>query len=395
MTRLLRQGLESGGIGFSTSYGRTHFDGDGKPVPSRKAGRRELLALAECCGEVAGTSLEFLPPGGDFSEDTSDLFATMSVTAQRPLNWNPIRSSGDSLESDRKKLGVSSQAEARDGKVIAMVMPIDFPARLCFDRPFILESLPSWGDVMSLPAGDRKLALLNQTTRRELESAAALDTSRRDLTDWGSKEIVECFSSDLKRYEGRRVSDVATEEGKRPFDALLDIVCADELLTTFTRLKAGDTAADWEARREIWSDPRAIVGASDAGAHVDCVATFNYPTYLLSRTVRDAVGLSLEEALRMLTGRPAELYGLRGRGKLDLGSFADIVIFDEDQVGSDAVVTRFDLPAGAGRLYAEAVGVRRVLVNGQEVVDGGVFTNIRPGRVLRSGQDTYTPTLRF
>ena len=97
----------------------------------------------------------------------------------------------------------------------------------------------------------------------------------------------------------------------------------------------------------------------------------------------------------MLTAAPARLYGFRDRGTLREGAHADVLIFDPDTVGSEPVGTRFDLPGGAGRLYAEATGIDHVLVGGTRIVSDGQYTGARPGRVLRSGVDTATPTLQL
>jgi N-acyl-D-aspartate/D-glutamate deacylase len=98
----------------------------------------------------------------------------------------------------------------------------------------------------------------------------------------------------------------------------------------------------------------------------------------------------LEEAVHLLTDVQARLYGIRDRGRLAEGGHADVVVFDEDRVGPGPVHTRHDLPAGAGRLYAEAEGIEHVLVNGTEIVRGGELTGERPGALLRSGRDTET-----
>jgi N-acyl-D-aspartate/D-glutamate deacylase len=123
------------------------------------------------------------------------------------------------------------------------------------------------------------------------------------------------------------------------------------------------------------------------------IGNFSYTTYLIATTVRDHGLLTLEEAVHLLTQVPAHLYGLKGRGVLAEGAAADVVVFDEATVGSSALVTRGDLPAGAERLYAEATGVAHVLVNGEPIVEGRSFTDARPGAVLRSGRDTVTPSL--
>jgi N-acyl-D-aspartate/D-glutamate deacylase len=84
------------------------------------------------------------------------------------------------------------------------------------------------------------------------------------------------------------------------------------------------------------------------------------------------------------------MYGLVNRGRLREGWPADIVVLDPERVDSDELEMRFDLPGGAGRLYAGSSGIEHVLVNGAAIVSDGALTSARPGRVLRSGRDTRT-----
>jgi N-acyl-D-aspartate/D-glutamate deacylase len=104
--------------------------------------------------------------------------------------------------------------------------------------------------------------------------------------------------------------------------------------------------------------------------------------------------MPVEEAVHHLTGRPAGVYGLRGRGRIEVGAAADIVVFDPSTIGPGPVHTRFDLPGGAGRVYGGAVGVHHVVVNGVPCVDGEELLEARPGTILRSGRDTDTVTAR-
>jgi len=117
---------------------------------------------------------------------------------------------------------------------------------------------------------------------------------------------------------------------------------------------------------------------------------FTYPTVLLGKVVRELGLLPLEEAVMLLTSKPARLYGLQGRGVIAPGACADLVVFDPNTIGANAVSTRFDLPAKAARLYATANGVRHVFVNGHEVLREGSTTGATSGHVLRSGKDTRT-----
>jgi N-acyl-D-aspartate/D-glutamate deacylase len=89
----------------------------------------------------------------------------------------------------------------------------------------------------------------------------------------------------------------------------------------------------------------------------------------------------------------ARLYGLDGRGRLETGGYADVVVLDPTTVGSHEVGMRFDLPGGAGRLYAEADGIEHVLVNGTAIVQDSKLTSERQGTLLRAGTDSSTPTL--
>jgi N-acyl-D-aspartate/D-glutamate deacylase len=115
-----------------------------------------------------------------------------------------------------------------------------------------------------------------------------------------------------------------------------------------------------------------------------------YSTSMLGDGVRDRQLLSWEEAIHQLTDVPARLYGLRGRGRLEEGWWADIVVFDPERIGHGPERTRADLPGGASRLYAEGIGIEHVLVNGVEIARAGTFTGAVPGAVLRSGADTDT-----
>ena len=103
--------------------------------------------------------------------------------------------------------------------------------------------------------------------------------------------------------------------------------------------------------------------------------------------------ISLEEAVHLMTAVQADLYGLIDRGRVEQGAWADLVVLDPETVASHEVAMRFDVPGGAGRLYAEADGIEQVFVNGQAIVRDGKLTSDRPGTLLRSGRDSRTPDL--
>ncbi len=395
MASVLARSLEEGALGFSTSQAPTHNDGDGMPVPSRAASRSELEALCRVLSTHPGTTLELIVPGclNGFSEDEVDLMTTLSLLADRPANWNVLGVSALNPGGLEHQLEASTAAARRGATVVALTLPHTMKLRLCFEPGAILDSLPGWREMFALPVPERMKVLSDPAERARLDAGAKSKEAGiiGALARWENLVIDETFAPENSAYEGRSVRAVAETMGKEPFDALLDIVVADKLRTGL-RPPIGESEADWELRAKVWQDPRAVVGGSDAGAHLDMMCGAIYSTSMLGDGVRARHLLSWEEAVRQLTDVPARLYGLRGRGRLAPGWWADIVVFDAERVGHGPERTRDDLPGGASRLYAEGVGIEHVIVNGEEIVRSGAFTGSLPGWVLRSGTDTDTVT---
>jgi N-acyl-D-aspartate/D-glutamate deacylase len=396
MRRLLHEGLDAGATGFSSSWSRTHNDAEGQMVPSRWAGRDEMVELCRATGEHDGTSLEFIPMAGAgaFEPWAIELMADMSATARRPLNWNVLPVTAARLDQARTTLQAGDAARTRGGKVVALTIPMNFGLRLSFLSGFILDAMPGWEAAMGLPRAQKLALFRDRAAREELNAQAQRpDNAIRALADWSAMMIYDVVADENRAYAGRAVGDIAAEEGREPWDVLCDIAVADDLLTSFGRPSAPESADDWKARLEVWRDRRAVIGASDAGAHLDMLASFNYTTILLAEAVRRHQVLSLEEAVQLLSDVPARLYGLVERGRIERGWHADLVVLDPGRVGSDEVAMRFDLPGGAGRLYAGSQGIEHVLVNGRPIVTSGAVTAERAGTLLRSGRDTRTPAL--
>jgi len=393
MASVLARSLEEGALGFSTSQAQTHNDGDGMPVPSRAAARSELEALSATVSGHRGTTLELIVPGciNGFSDEEVDLMTTLSLLADRPANWNVLGVSALNPKGLEHQLAASTAASARGATVVALTLPHTMKLRLSFEPGAILDSLPGWREVFTLPVPERIKVLSDPAERARLDAGAKSEEAGiiGALARWENLVIDETFAPANAGAEGRTVGELSKASGTGPFDTLLDIVIADELRTGL-RPPIGESEADWALRAEVWQDPRTVVGGSDAGAHLDMMCGAIYCTSMLGDGVRARHLVSWEEAVRQLTDVPARLYGLRHRGRVAEGYWADIVVFDPERIGHGPERTRDDLPGGAGRLYAEGIGIEHVIVNGQEIVHGGAFTGALPGAVLRSGADTDT-----
>ncbi len=387
MKDLLAESIEAGGLGFSSSWAKTHNDADGDAVPSRHASQRELVELCAVLKDTPAVALEFIPTIERFDNEVYQLLTDMSVAADKPLNWNVIFVNARQADLIEEKLQASNFAAQQGGRVIALTAPMPAESRLCFESGFLLDTLHGWTEPMAL-SSDEKLALLSDPDRRnKLNEDAQKPSAFRGVARWERLTVGEVSKQDLKHLEGRTIGDIAEELGQTPWEALCEIVVEDDLKTGLYPPAAGDNEESWALRQELWNDERCLIGASDAGAHLDFLATFNYSTYLLA-AARDRELLTLESAVQKLTDVPARLYGLKDRGRIEEGWCADLVVFDPEKVAPAEIEVREDLPGGAWRLYSEAIGVHHVFINGEQAVRDGQFTDARPGTLLRSGRDT-------
>jgi N-acyl-D-aspartate/D-glutamate deacylase len=384
MQALLREGLAAGGFGFSSSWSRSHWDGDGEPVPSRAASRDELLALCSVLVDFPGTQVEFLPTNENFGDEHLDVMASMSLASGRPLNWNVYIPRGNQPDQCARKLSASDYARERGAQVFALTYPDVIRARMTFLGAGF-DPMPGWAPVMALASSEKLAALQDPEVRARLLAGSQSPEAgnyRDTVADWANMTVAETFAPEHRGYEGRTLGDIGRERGQDPFDALLDIVVGDDLRTGLTPVPPAADDDSWALRVESWTDPRVVLGASDAGAHLDLIATYDWAPRFLA-LARDRAGLPIEDSVRRVTSVQADLYGLAGRGRIEPDAVADIVVFDPERIGPGRVTWRDDLPAGAGRLSSEPTGIEHVLVAGVEVVRGTELTGRRPGRVLR------------
>jgi len=394
MQRVLAESLEAGGLGFSTSRSFTHSDGDGRPVPSRTASVDEVVALCGVCADYPGTTLEWVADGcmNGFTDDEVDLMTRMSLAARRPVNWNVLTIDSARPDDYRNQLAACDRVAEAGGRAVALTMPILVGMNMHFHSFCALYSLPDWGDVMNMEHAEKVAALGDPETRRFLEERAASPDAGvfSRLTGWSLYRIGDTFSDANEGLKGRLVGDIARERGQRDFYTLLDIVLADDLRTVLWPGPTDDDPSSWLMRQAAWDHDHVMIGGSDAGAHLDRMAGASYTTQWLADCLRGRQLATLEGAIAHMTDVPARFFGIRERGRITEGWHADLVVLDPATVGAGEFQMRNDLPGNSPRLYADAIGIERVYVNGTCTVLDGTPTGNLPGRVLRSGTDTET-----
>jgi dihydroorotase/N-acyl-D-amino-acid deacylase len=189
-------------------------------------------------------------------------------------------------------------------------------------------------------------------------------------------EVVGFKVDSLKRYEGRRLSDIARSMGKPWSDAIVDLTLAEQDRLGQLLFIASDSNVAMQVRQpwlKFGTDAPGLDPDSMKGRMTHPRAYGNYPR-ILGRFVREQRVLTLEDAVRKMTGAVAARLSLRDRGQLHEGMYADVVLFDPTTIIDRATYQQ------PNQL---SVGVRELFVNGVEVVREGGHTGAKPGRVVR------------
>lgn len=381
MRTLVRDGIDAGAIGFATSKALTHVGYDGRPVPSRAAEFSEILALAGALREARrGVVQATIGPGLQFDE-----FAQIAREAQAHVSWTALLAGRQRQGIDHRQQLARSLELARQGYTVypqVTPRPLNFEFQL--KEPFVFESMRLFQPVSAADFAGKK----------RLYGDPGFRQAFRDKMDRAPDELVRNFvTTVISEYapdpslEERPLGEVARERGMHPVDLMLDLGLATGLEARF-RIALSNNNEDEVA--ELLLDPHMVLGLSDAGAHASQLCDACQGTYLLARWVREKQALSLEQAVRMLTSRPAEVFGIADRGWLAEGRPADVVVFDPATVGPSPLRRVWDFPGGANRLIAEAAGIDAVIVNGtvlrrnggDALTPGGKL----PGKLLRNGK---------
>ena len=209
----------------------------------------------------------------------------------------------------------------------------------------------------------------------------------RAIANWGGYCLLETFSDEYKPLRGPASSATSppSSAGRRG-TRCADIVVADELRTVIANQDRGQDDASWARRVEVWRDRAGLVGASDAGAHLDMIDTLHASRPRCSpERCASASLLPLEEAIHYLTGAPGRAVRPAGpRPARRAAGTPTSSCSTRRPIGPGPVHTRFDLPGGAGRVYGEAEGIaprarqRRAVRRGRRVLDA------RPGHAAAS-----------
>jgi N-acyl-D-amino-acid deacylase len=370
MKKIVLEAMRAGAIGFSTSTSPAHNGAGGLPMPSRLADEKELRALVGCLRE-AGRGVFMLTKGG---HTRIAFLEELAAASTRPVVIAALLHSSTNPEAVFQDLQAIGEANGRGRRLIGAVSCCPLSMDFTLKSPYTFEGLESWQPALPLKGEEFKAKLKERQFRDAIRAELSRPAHFRLFNgEWDKVQVVESARSELEQHS---IAELARAAGEEPLDFMLGLSLGEELETVFSALLLN---SDEAAVGRMLRHPHAMVSLSDAGAHLTFFNDAGFGLHLLGHWVRGRGVLTLAEAAWRLTGQPAQVFGIRGRGALKPGYHADLLLFDPATVGRGPKRRVFDLPAGQPRLTLSPLGVHGVWVNGISLENKDVL----PGRVLR------------
>jgi N-acyl-D-aspartate/D-glutamate deacylase len=366
MTGILRDALDAGAVGFSSSFSPNHSGWGGQPMPSTVAGEAELRSLVNVLGEK-GKGIFMMATG---PRVTPEIMESMAAETGRPMFINTVLTMYSRAQPERALQAYERCAQAiargREVYIQTACQPLSFDFTL--REPYLLYSHDAFDPVR--PAGPEARAAIYRDAAFRKRLAENFRNPKQGILFYGDWSQVE--------RDGVPVSELAKREGKDALDYVFDLPLEVQLVA---KLYQNDDAGV----APLLKHAAGVVALSDAGAHLIYFCEAGFGLHFLAHWVRETNTFTLEEGVRRLTSDPARKYRIPKRGLIAPGYRADLLLFDPASVGVSSLRRAQDLPAGGTRMIREPRGVHGVWVNGVQVFDGERYSALDcgPGEVLR------------
>jgi len=395
MAAIVREGIEAGALGFSSSRTLVHRALDGEPVPGTFAAEDELFGIGHALKQ-AGAGIFELAPGGVMGEDLSAphkevawmrklsreigrpvSFALLQID-QQPTLWREILRICDESREEGSRL--RPQVGSRPTMLLIGLQTFS---------PYSFR--PTFAALAELPLEERLKELRKPEVKEKILNEAPVD--EEPLLSFVLSGMHKIFVlGEVPDYEptaDRSIEAIARAQGRDPHDVLYDELLELDGRALLMVALVGYTDGDLEAMREMIEHPDSAFGLGDGGAHVGAICDASMTTYLLTHWTRDrerGPKLPIEFAVKKMTKDTASLYDLNDRGQIAVGFKADLNVIDYDGLRLDLPYLVNDLPGGSKRLIQKARGYTATIVSGEVTFRDGVETGVRPGRVIRGAQ---------
>ncbi|MDO8423731.1 MAG: D-aminoacylase [Parvibaculum sp.] len=392
MAKIVREGVEAGALGFSTSRTMLHLAKDGEPVPGTFANKDELMGIGRALGQ-AGHGVFEMASDMTPAEDEFMWMKELSAETGLPVTYALLQSPVDS-EKWRDMLALTDQARKQGANVTAQIacrptgMVLGWQSTI---HPFV--SRPTYMELARLPFAERLVELKKPEVRDAILADKPKDMGvlgmimtqgydRMFRLDQGGKLDYEPAADDS-------VAALAKSTDANPAAIVYDMLMENEGRGYIYLPLLNYTKFNFDHILEMMQHPATVLSLSDGGAHCGVICDASFPTYMLTHWVRDrdrGARLSIEQVVKMQTQDTARLYGLNDRGVIAPGMKADVNVIDFDRLRILAPEMVFDLPAEGRRMIQKAEGYRATIVSGAVTFENGESTGEMPGKLIRGPQ---------
>jgi len=373
MKALFREAMQAGAFGISADKNMEDRTEDGGWLPSHVASEAEFLGLMEVFAEFGVGHLGWTIGSGHSEESRAeqrDLLSRMMRVSGRPLH----------VGLDRKGMEWLTAAREEGLNVIAQHSVVPIHAEFTLAEYNMFDYMPHWvAPLVGTP--EERFAKLSDPSVRDGMKRDVEDIPH-NRTDWNRVKVGQVAEARNFPLEGCTITEIALRQNKHPFDAFLDLALDERLETTFSHPVVQEEAM----MEEMIQSPYAHMSLSDGGAHTRFHTGCDWPVYFLSHWVRDRELMSLEQAHYKMSTLPAWFANFKGRGTLRIGDWADVIVYDLEELGYLYDKPRFetDFPGGERRLVQKPTGLRYTIVNGSVTFEGNDCSGALPGKLLRS-----------
>ena len=392
MAAIVREGLEAGALGFSTSRTLAHRAIDGEPVPGTFAAEDELFGIGRVLGEL-GTGIYEVAPAGVTGDDANApaleiaWMRKLSAEISRPVTFAMVQFDNDP-EAWRQAFEASIEALDEGAEIYPQVAArgISLLLTLRGRHPFIHS--PAYRGLDGLGWAERAERMREPQLRERILSEVSSPDAALGFLMWNKLYPM----SDPPNYEPEAWETVearAAAAGLTPLEFAYDFLTEGEGENVLFAPLFNYANGDLEPTREMLLHPRSAVGLSDGGAHCGVICDAGMPTFMLTHWTRDRARgerLPLEWIVKRMTQDTARLYGLGDRGVLAPGKKGDVNVIDYEALQLELPQATHDLPTEAMRLIQRSRGYEATIVSGEVISRHGEETGARPGRLIRGAR---------
>ncbi len=390
MADLLREAMQAGALGFSTSRTYLHKVPDGRPVPGTYAQPEELYVFADVLGAHGAGVFESASRIGEGERDDADVPLTraelawmgeVSRRSGRPVSFG-LTQHDSRPDLYARVIGFAKEENATGAVVRPQTTARSVGVLFSIDTRTVFDRCPAWKSLREMRNGKKMVAIRDRAFRAKLIEEAehtppAIDLDQLFVLNQGATRREARYDLDPDHTLGAEARRRGISAAACYIELLLEtdgaLVCSYPFLNQ--RL---------DAVEEMLDDPLVTLGLADAGAHVGQILDASQPTFFLSYWIRERQRWSLEEAIRRLTSDTADLFGITDRGRLQVGAFADVNVIDFEALRLPPPEYAFDFPHGAGRYVQGAEGYDYTIVNGQVFMEHGKHTGAFAGTLLKN-----------